>query len=70
MLKYNEVVEYKGGQYVVIAQRMYQSRHFLPKTWMVSWQLSPLAYEGMEHDEEIWVAECDLVAYRNQQALS
>lgn len=67
MFNYNEVIEYKGAQYIVVAQSKWQSRHYKPDCWSISWQLSPIQYDGFEHDEEIWVSQADLIAYCKEQ---
>jgi hypothetical protein len=65
VLNYNEVVEYKGNNYVVVGKNWHQSRHYRPDAYMICYSLCPIEYEGMEHDEEIRVGESDYLAYKN-----
>ena len=67
MFQYNEIVEYEGMAYIVVGQSKWQSRHLRPECWMVCWNISPVEFEGMEHDEDIWVGDATLKAYFKKQ---
>lgn len=60
LLEHNQVIQYQGHTYTVVAKRWWQSRHYRPDAYMVSYCLEPIEYAGMEHDEEIWVSEPDI----------
>ena len=47
---------------IITGIRWYQSRHFRPECYMVSYLVSPLAMEGLEHDDDRWVGEGNLRA--------
>lgn len=49
-----------GEQLVIDGVHFYQSCHFGPDAYMVSYSVFPVQYAGGEHDEEVLVGECNL----------
>ena len=68
--KYGDVVQkHLNGivyptKYQVVSMTWYQSQHYRPDAYTVRCCCEPLDMVGLEHDEEEWIAEVNLILTR------